>query len=62
MKWASELSGEARKILCRAETKLSRMEDGGLKIEDGRWKIEGDGETSLSSILDLPFSTLYPLL
>ena len=34
MKWASELGGEARKILSRAEAKLSRIEDGRLRIED----------------------------
>jgi hypothetical protein len=36
MKWASDSRGEARKILRRAETKLSR-------IEDERWRIEDRG-------------------
>src|SRR5215510_7911117 len=52
MKWASELCGEAMKILRRAETKLSR-------IEGRRSRVEGRAVAS-KAIFDLRSSILNP--
>src|SRR5262245_4793483 len=61
MKWASELCGEARKILSRALTKLSRIDGRRSRLEDRGSKI-APSRVRPSSTFDPRSSILNPRL